>query len=141
MEASGMQLTVDSAEPLEKVLRVVGTFYGVELEIAGAARIPASKSTAKSTSTSTSTSKSAPKPASKSVAKSAPAKAAAGRAKRGTAKTAAPQAARRSRRSKAAVVAPADVRAWARANGHAVKDRGRVPAAVLEAFQNGGTTT
>jgi hypothetical protein len=26
------------------------------------------------------------------------------------------------------------VRAWARANGHAVSDRGRVPAAVLEAY-------
>ena len=28
------------------------------------------------------------------------------------------------------------VRAWARANGHAVSDRGRVPAAVLEAFDS-----
>jgi hypothetical protein len=28
------------------------------------------------------------------------------------------------------------VRAWARANGHAVSDRGRVPAAVLEAYDS-----
>jgi len=32
----------------------------------------------------------------------------------------------------------ADVRAWARANGHDVSDRGKIPAAVLEAYDDRG---
>jgi Lsr2 len=71
-----MQLTVDSQEPLEKVLMALGSLYGVELAVAG------------------------------------------GAAKRELS------------------VSSADVRAWARANGHAVKGTGRVPAAVLAAYRS-----
>lgn len=35
-----MQLTIDSAEPLEHVLRVVGSLYGTELAVAPDATIP-----------------------------------------------------------------------------------------------------
>ncbi len=42
--------------------------------------------------------------------------------------------ARRGRRANAAVRDLGAVREWARANGHAVSDRGRVPGAVLEAY-------
>lgn len=35
-----MQLTTDSSEPLEHVLRVVGSLYGTELAIAANATIP-----------------------------------------------------------------------------------------------------
>jgi hypothetical protein len=41
---------------------------------------------------------------------------------------------RRGRRASAPVRDLSEVREWARANGHAVSDRGRVPAAVLEAY-------
>jgi hypothetical protein len=101
-----MQLTIDSAEPLDKVLQVVGALYGVQL---------------------------APPPATSPRS---------GRTK-ASARGANPPGVRRTR---GAVPAdPAVVRTWARANGHEVKDRGRVPAAVLaayaEAVNAGGATT
>ena len=36
--------------------------------------------------------------------------------------------------SRGAAADPADVRAWARTNGYAVQERGRIPAAVMEAY-------
>jgi predicted ArsR family transcriptional regulator len=49
--------------------------------------------------------------------------------------------ARPSRRASAQEAAPASVRAWAKANGHAVHDRGRVPAKVIAAFVAAGSPT
>ncbi len=43
---------------------------------------------------------------------------------------------RRGRRASAPARDLSAVREWARANGHAVSDRGRVPAAVLEAYDS-----
>lgn len=81
-----MQLTIDSTEPLERVLPVVAALYGVELSVAAPpAAVPRQRA-------------------------SGP---------------------RRRQRSKPD---PAAVRSWARANGHEVKDRGRVPDAVISAY-------
>jgi len=100
-----MQLTIDSTEPIEQVLLVVGSLYGVQLSVApGPSRVPASKKAGKSPTTVLARKR---QPAKKST-----------------------RAARTS-----ATDRPAAVREWARANGHAVADRGRVPRAVVAAFQ------
>ncbi len=112
-----MQLMVDSAEPLENVLLVVGAMYGVELSVAG---------------------NSGPL----SVPETAPAtRRAARKRSRKTASKAASGPTGGGRRGRKRAVDSADVRAWARANGHAVKDRGRVPAAVVDAYRNSGTAS
>ena len=107
-----MQLTIDSAEPLNRVLAVVGALYGVELTTAN---------------------RSAVKAAPKSRALSDD-QAAIGTRPR-------PQGGRRTRRTAAAPPNPASVRAWAKSNGHAVSDRGRVPAQVIAAYVAAGSPT
>ena len=101
-----MQVTIDSSEPLDKVLPVIAALYGVDL--AASPRMPS--------------------PGSSDLLSTA--------SRKGTRKTAAarkPVASTRSRRGKRQPDA-FDVRSWARANGHDIKDRGRVPAAVLAAY-------
>jgi hypothetical protein len=110
-----MQLMVDSKEPLESVLLVVGAMYRVELSVA--TQTDPAPAPATSTATRNGTRK-----RSRKTARKAPAAPAGG-----------------GRRGRRRVVDSADVRAWARANGHAVKDRGRVPAAVVDAYRDSGT--
>ncbi len=101
-----MQLTIDSTEPLERVLPVVAALYGVELSVAAPpAVVPRQRASSGS-----------PRRAARS-----------GKAP-DRARAAGP---RRRQRSKPD---PAAVRSWARANGHEVKDRGRVPDAVISAY-------
>lgn len=101
-----MQLTIDSSEPLDHVLRVVESLYGVEL--------------------SATTKPTAPRPKRVSAAKKA--------AKPAT-------ASRQSGARTSAKTDPAIVRNWARANGHTVRDRGRVPASVLAAYKSSTKVT
>ena len=108
-----MQLTIDSNEALDRVIEVVGSFYGVRLAVAadaGATSAPAAVETAKS------------KPAGRRAArtKAAPSRVSARRGK--------------SAKPAATAVESAAVRIWARANGHQVSDRGPVPAGVLAAY-------
>lgn len=112
-----MQVTIDSDEPLERVLRVVGALYGVELTVAlptegaaGAAGAPA---------------EAAPRPA---RAGTRPRRSGAAGGVRST------PAGRRGAR-KPSEVDRAAVRDWARAHGYEVRDRGRVPNAVLTAYR------
>ena len=112
-----MQLTIDSTEPLEKVLAVVGSLYGVELVAARAADTAA-----------------APKAkANANTARPVATRKAGGRKRK--------PSARASRRAPAAKPDPVAVRTWAKANGHDVRDRGRVPAAVLAAYTAAGSPT
>jgi hypothetical protein len=102
-----MQITVDSNDRLQDVLRLVGSLYDVELTVAGgdaAEGAAAQNGTRKRAS-----------------------------AKRGPAGG----ARRRPRRTTSRADAPdlAAVRAWAREHGHQVSDRGRVPNAVLDAYK------
>jgi hypothetical protein len=96
-----MQVTIDSNEPLERVLRVVGALYDVELTVGSGdqAAAPTAKRAARSHN---------------------------GR--------------RTQRTGRRRGVDTAEVRRWAREHGHQVSDRGRIPNAVIEAFQasNGG---
>jgi hypothetical protein len=107
-----MQLTIDSNEPLERVLDVVGSLYGVRLVVT--AEIPEAPVVAGSRPRRGAAPKSrAARPRGKAV----PARSHHGRS--------------------AATAIPADsatVRQWAQANGHPVKDRGRVPASVVAAY-------
>jgi hypothetical protein len=104
------QITVDTKESLDSVLSLLSAAYGVNVGVVGEG--------------------------------AAPAKAAATRGRRpgarrgrpAKAKAAPAKAARRGRRTGAAV-SSSDVREWARAHGHTVSDRGRLPAPILEAYQ------
>jgi len=112
MEGQEMQLTIDSKERMEQVLRVVGSFYGVELAVLTEAAQPAS-------------------PIARSSRRQSQSPA-------GRRRAAAPAA--RGGRGRAGRSATPDVkavRAWARTNGYQVSDRGRIPNTVVAAYQNG----
>jgi Lsr2 len=105
-----VQVTIDSAEPLDRVLAVIGALYGVELTTP---ELPATKPAAKA----------------RSVMAIAAEKPAAVRTPRSRTATT-----RRPRQASETKPDPASVRAWAKANGHDVNDRGRVPAGVTDAY-------
>ncbi len=106
-----MQLTIDSAEPLEDVLKVIGSLYDVRLAVVPAAAVDAP----------------APPLATKAVA--------ATHKRSGAARSSSVDAAGRRRSGGSAQVDPAAVRHWARENGHPVRDRGRVADAVVAAYR------
>jgi hypothetical protein len=104
-----MQITVNSSDSLQDVLRVVGSLYGVELTVAPNEGQPAEPAAQNGTGT----------------------------RRRAAARGAGEPRGRRSRRAsgEAEKTDLAAVRAWAREHGHQVSDRGRVPNAVLEAYK------
>jgi hypothetical protein len=138
-----VKLTLDSSEPLEDAVRVVGALYGVSLVVA--ARNPESGELVAAT-------ESVRDEADQATPPGVPEPGELGRPK----KAARPR--RTNKRNKGrpglpvdgsdsevadgstpgAVNAPrnADVRAWARENGLTVNSRGRVPASVLAAFRD-----
>jgi hypothetical protein len=111
-----VKLRVDSSEPLEDAMRVLGALYGVTLVVAGEAENGLT---------------SAKQGASRRTKRAA---AEAGSGGRGSAKG--PRAAReRSAARSEGPVSNAEVRAWARLTGVTVRDRGRVPASVVNAYR------
>ena len=109
-----MQLTIDSNEPLERVLDVVGSLYGVRLAVS--TETPATPAAAGSRVPR----RAAPKARSaRSRSKAVPARSHHGRPTDTTTSSA----------------DSATVRRWAQANGHPIKDRGRIPASVVAAYQ------
>jgi len=116
-EDSSVQLTIDSGDPLDRVLAVIGALYGVELSTP---ELPAAKPAAKA----------------RSVPPTTARKSAAARAPRSRKATTRPP-----RRTSAAKPDPGLVRAWAKATGHEVNDRGRVPAEVTAAYVAAGSPT
>ena len=108
-----MQLTIDSTEPLDHVLRVVESLYGVELS--ATIKPPAGKP-----ARSVGAGRATPRP----------------QRSRGAKNTAKPAtASRRSATRNVAKTDPASIRNWARSNGHPIRDRGRVPATILAAYK------
>lgn len=109
-ERSAVKLTVDSSEPLEDALRVLGALYGVTLvvssEVPGARR-PARHGTVKGRKRS-----------------------AGARRRPGAAAVDAGAG------ESAGSASSAEVRAWARRTGLSVSDRGRVPASVLKEYRD-----
>ena len=108
-----MQLTIDSNEPLERVLDVVGSLFGVRLAVSSDA--PAAPVAADSRS---------PR---RAAPKARPARS------RGTAVAV---RSHRSRPTASTTRSPdtATIRQWAQAHGVSVKDRGRIPASVIAAY-------
>ena len=104
-----MKVTLRSSDSLEEALRVVGALYGVHLTVTE----PADESPPQSKAPTT---KPPPTRNRRAVA-----------AAEGT-------ATQRKRRRSAKTFSTAEIRAWARANGHQVSDRGRIPAGVIAAY-------
>jgi len=110
-----VQLTIDSTEPLEAVLAVLGSVYQVQLSAAP-----------------------------RSVAPTASAAAPTGKATKGTrapgrtakSSTGATVGSRRGRSSSAAAVDSSAVRAWAREHDMAVSVRGQLPAGLVGAYRD-----
>lgn len=105
-----MHITIDSDESLDKVLAVVGALYGVALRVDDPAPAPATRLR-------------------RADAADQP------RRQRDTARS---RRTTRSPRRTARSTDPALIRSWAKANGHSVRDRGRVPAAVTAAYLAAG---
>lgn len=106
-----MQLTIDSNEPLDRILQVVGALYGVSLNADGSG-----------------------------AAQTAPTTSGRGRGGRGTRKSAATgrgrsaSTSRGSRSGRGRGVSGAEVRQWARSNGYQVNERGPIPATLRDAY-------
>ena len=118
-----MKITLDSTEPLEDALRVLGAMYGVQLVVAGDQK--------------------ATRPVEHSVSKTTSSPNGQNRKRSGSkrSRTAAAKAGASSGRSKRRSVSGAgdrptnaEVRAWARDNGLTVRDRGRVAGSVMAAY-------
>ena len=108
-----MQLTIDSNEPLDRVLEVVGSLYGVRLAVSSEA------------------------PAVPVAAGSRSPREAAPRARRTRSRgTSVAARSHRGRPTATTTGSPdnATIRQWAQANGVPVKDRGRIPASVVDAY-------
>lgn len=103
-----MKVTVYSSDPIEDALRVVGSMYGVQITVS-----ESEGQSSRRTQAPTSQPRSG---------------------KHGKAAAAAGTASKRRTARPAKVVSIAEVRAWARANGHQVSDRGRIPAQVVAAY-------
>jgi len=110
-----VQLTIDSTEPLESVLAVLGSVYQVQLASAPRSDAPTA---------------SAPAP----TAKTTKGTRAPGRTT--TSSTGATGGSRRGRSNSAAAVDSSAVRAWAREHDVAVSVRGRIPASLLSAYRD-----
>jgi hypothetical protein len=140
-----MQLTIDSNEPLDRVLKVVSSLYGVELALVSTSGQFQNESATAPAAVS------APRSRNRRAAKASPAKASpagtspakASPAGTSSAKTSPAQkaVAGRGASRRSSVTDLAAVRSWARANGFKVSDRGRVSNAVLKAFQESDRST
>lgn len=118
-----MKITIDSTEPLEDALRMLGALYNVALIQSEPAPPPASTAAASNRTRSSGASaevrgatQAQPRPA------------------------ALPRTARRRPRTTAAPKT-SEVRAWALSNGHHVSDRGPIPASVGAEYARAQTTT
>jgi len=115
-KATELKLTLDSSEPLEDAMRVVGALYGVTLTVSGDEQ-------------------GASKPAQNRKATRKPS--AARKARPAAPATSVDAEASRKRTASRAAGSPrnAEVRSWARQHGMMVSDRGRVPASVMTAYR------
>lgn len=113
-----MKLTVDSSEPLEDALRVVGAMYGVTIVVSengqGKRESPRQRTT-----------RSKKGPVSTK-----------GRSRAAVADKAPPRSHKARTASPVAKPTNADVRAWARQAGLSISERGRVPGSVMAAYRD-----
>jgi hypothetical protein len=112
-----VKVTIDSSEPLDDALRVLGALYDVTLVVSPSVADPVGEA--------------------KNEIPTRPVRAGARSVRRGTA-TERPLRTSKGRGGRArrhvAPVRTAELRTWARDNGYAVSDRGRVAASVVQAY-------
>jgi hypothetical protein len=120
-----MRLTIDSTEPLDEVIKVLGAMYGVTLVISNAETGTAPPPVA-DIDTPPPAAEDKTAPLSSPAAEETPTP----RRKRPSRRRA-PRAGRTARDR----VDNAAIRAWARENGYTVSDRGRVPAIIVAAYR------
>jgi hypothetical protein len=119
-----MRLTIDSTEPLDEVIKVLGAMYGVTLVVSDAETGAPPPVADIDTPPPAAEEKTAPP--SSPAAEETPTP----RRKRPSRRRA-PRAGRTARDR----VDNAEIRAWARENGYTVSDRGRVPANIVAAYR------
>lgn len=104
-----MRITIDSSEPLEDAIRVIGAMYNVTL----------------TTGSGEATAEAPAQPAAESTSR-----------RNGQRRASRTRSTNRRRRARTplAKVSNAELRSWARENGHTVSDRGRIPASVSAAY-------
>jgi hypothetical protein len=117
LEGNAVRLTLDSSEPLEDAIRVLGALYGVTLIVSNG-QPEASEPTHQPTSR--------PKRADSTKP----------RAGAGSAGTQAGKSPERTAPRPAGPPSNAEVRSWARQAGLTVSDRGRVPASVMTSYRS-----
>lgn len=122
-----MKITLDSAEPLEDAIRVLGAMYNVQLVV----------------SSKQETTQPVENGSSRALSASAKAPRRQRRSRRDNGQSAAGGAIDSSGKSESRVVASgmaspsnAQVRSWARENGFSVSDRGRLAASVMAAYHS-----
>ena len=109
-----LKVTIDSTEPLADAIRVIGALYSVNL-----AQVAATDDTTTTTA---------------GAAQDQPAGAATAKPSRNSRAKTTSAPTRTGRRRRTTAASSSDVRAWALANGHAVSDRGTLPAAIKAAY-------
>jgi hypothetical protein len=119
-----VRLTIDSTEPLDEVVKVLGAMYGVTLVVSDAETGTAPPPVA-DVDTPPPAAEEKTAPPSSPAAEETPTP----RRKRPSRRRA-PRAGRTARD-----VDNAEIRAWARENGYTVSDRGRVPATIVAAYR------
>jgi len=125
-----LKLTLDSSEPLEDAMRVLGALYGVTMVL----------STDEEDASKTARENGSRPASSKTTARRKPSAARQARPVAPATDADADADTAQSKRATAPLSAGspsnAEVRSWARQNGVTVSDRGRVPASVLTAYRN-----
>jgi len=115
-----LKVTIDSTEPLADALRVIGALYNVNL-----AQVAATDDTTTTTAL---------------AAQDQPLGAATAKPSRNSRAKTTSAPTRTGRRRRTTAASSSDVRAWALANGHAVSNRGTLPAAIKAAYAQAHTS-
>ena len=126
-KATALKLTLDSSEPLEDAVRVLGALYGVTLVVSNdqpEANVPDATSATKP-----SNGKKTPRKRPVAARKARPAESTKARSE-------SPKRETSQRSTGSGSPSNAEVRSWARQNGFTVRDRGRLPASVMTAYRN-----
>jgi hypothetical protein len=116
--APTVKVTIDSSEPLENAVRVLGAMYDVTLVLSPTGSGKAQESRSKADRAA-----SAKPPRRAMTSRTTPKRKPSTRQKS------------RSDQGSAAVVSNAEVRSWAREHGYMVAERGRLPAEVVQAYR------
>jgi hypothetical protein len=119
-----LKITLDSTEPLDDAIRVVGAMYGVTLLVSDGEQDVIKLVEKEASRPSRKRAKAQKRPSAVRNARSRPAAAAASAGRSRTDRAPRPDGS----------PSNADVRSWARDNGLTVSDRGRMPASVMAAY-------